>query len=70
MGAISSVTGYLIYYYALAKISASRIATFQYLQPVFASVMAVVLLGEHLGPAVLTAGAVIFTGVFVTERFG
>ena len=48
MGAFSSVLGYLIYYYALARIPASRMAAFQYLQPVFATLMAVVLLGEHL----------------------
>ena len=45
-------------------------AAFQYLQPVFASLMAVVILGEHLGASALAAGAIIFTGVFVTERFG
>jgi drug/metabolite transporter (DMT)-like permease len=70
MGAISSVTGYIIYYYALARMPASRIATFQYLQPVFASGLAVLLLNEHLGGGALAAGAIIFTGVFVTERFG
>jgi drug/metabolite transporter (DMT)-like permease len=70
MGAFSSVTGYLIYYYALARIPASRMAAFQYLQPVFASLMAVAMLGEQLSGTALTAGAVIFAGVFVTERFG
>jgi drug/metabolite transporter (DMT)-like permease len=70
MGAFSSITGYLIYYYALARIPASRMAAFQYLQPVFASLMAVVLLGEQLTGTAIAAGAVIFAGVFVTERFG
>ena len=70
MGAISSVTGYLIYYYALARMSASRMAAFQYLQPVFASLMAVVMLGEELTGAAIAAGGIIFAGVFVTERFG
>jgi drug/metabolite transporter (DMT)-like permease len=70
MGAISSVTGYLIYYYALARISASRMAAFQYLQPVFAILMAVVMLGEELNGAAMAAGGVIFAGVYVTERFG
>lgn len=70
MGAFSSITGYLIYYYALARIPASRMAAFQYLQPVFATLMAVVLLGEQLTGTVVAAGAIIFAGVFVTERFG
>jgi drug/metabolite transporter (DMT)-like permease len=70
MGAMSSVTGYMIYYYALARMPASRIAAFQYLQPVFATLMAVVMLGENLTGGAAAAGAVIFAGVFVTERFG
>jgi len=70
MGAVSSVTGYLIYYYALARISASRMAAFQYLQPVFATLMAMVILGEELTGAAVAAGGIIFAGVFVTERFG
>jgi hypothetical protein len=65
MGAISSVTGYLIYYYALVRIPASRMAAFQYLQPVFASLMAVAMLGEQLTGAALAAGGVIFAGVFM-----
>lgn len=70
MGACSSVTGYLIYYYALARIPASRIAAFQYLQPVFASLMAMVILGENLTAPAAAAGGIIFAGVYVTERFG
>jgi drug/metabolite transporter (DMT)-like permease len=70
MGAFSSVTGYLIYYYALARIPASRVAAFQYLQPIFASLMAVALLGEELTGAAMAAGGIIFAGVYVTERFG
>jgi drug/metabolite transporter (DMT)-like permease len=70
MGAISSVTGYLIYYWALARMPASRMAAFQYLQPVFASLMAVVMLGEELTGTAIAAGGIIFAGVYVTERFG
>jgi drug/metabolite transporter (DMT)-like permease len=70
MAAFSSVTGYLIYYYALARMPASQIATFQYLQPVFATLMAVVMLGEELTGPAMAAGGIIFAGVYVTERFG
>lgn len=70
MGVFSSVTGYLIYLYALARISASRIATFQYLQPLFAILMAVAALGEHLSVAAMVSGGIIFAGVYVTERYG
>jgi drug/metabolite transporter (DMT)-like permease len=70
MAIFSSITGYLIYYYALARMPASRIAAFQYLQPVFATVMAMAILGEELTGPVVAAGGIIFTGVYVTERFG
>jgi drug/metabolite transporter (DMT)-like permease len=70
MAAFSSIAGYLIYYYALARIPASRVAAFQYLQPVFASLLAVGILGEELTGAAMAAGGVIFAGVYVTERFG
>ena len=70
MAIFSSITGYLIYYYALARIPASRMAAFQYLQPVFATVMAMAILGEELTAPVIAAGGIIFTGVYVTERFG
>jgi drug/metabolite transporter (DMT)-like permease len=70
MGAISSVTGYLIYYYALARMPASRMAAFQYLQPVIASLLAVVMLGEELTGPAIAAGGIIFAGVYVTERYG
>jgi drug/metabolite transporter (DMT)-like permease len=68
MGLFPSVLAYLIYYYALTHIAPSRLAAFSYLQPVFATVLALMLLGEHLTAPVVTAGAVILTGVYVTER--
>jgi drug/metabolite transporter (DMT)-like permease len=70
MALFSSIGGYVIFYYALQHIPASRIAAFQYLQPVFASVMAMVLLGESLTAPAVAAGGMIFAGVYVTERFG
>jgi drug/metabolite transporter (DMT)-like permease len=70
MGGISAVIGYMIYHYALVRMPASRVATFQYLQPVFATALAIVILGEELTAATVAAGGVIFAGVYVTERFG
>ncbi len=69
MGAFSSVTGYLIYYYVLARIPASRVGAFQYLQPVIATALAFFILGERVGEGALAAGGMVFAGIFVTERF-
>lgn len=68
MSAFASVLCYLIYYYAIRRLSASRVSTFSYLQPLLASLMAVFWLGESLSTALVAGGAVIFTGVILVER--
>jgi len=59
---------YLIYYYALTRISASRLAAFVYLEPVIATLMAVAFLGERITPPLAIGGTVILAGVLLTER--
>jgi len=68
MALFPSVLAYLIYYYALSRIAASRVAAFSYLQPVFATAMGVVILGEHLGASVIAGGCIILSGVYLAER--
>jgi drug/metabolite transporter (DMT)-like permease len=68
MALFPSIAAYLIYYYALTHISASRVASFSYLQPVFATGMAVFLLDERLTAPVIAAGIGILLGVYITER--
>jgi len=68
MALFPSVIAYLIYYHALAHMTASRVSAFSYLQPVFASIMGVAILGEHLGAPVIAGGLVILGGVYLAER--
>ena len=68
MALFPSVIAYLIYYHALAHMAASRVSAFSYLQPVFASIMGVAILGESLGAPVIAGGAVILAGVYLAER--
>jgi drug/metabolite transporter (DMT)-like permease len=68
MALFPSVIAYLIYYYALAHLAASRVSAFSYLQPVFASAMGVAILGERLGAPVIAGGLVILSGVYLAER--
>jgi len=68
MALFPSIAAYLIYYHALTHISASRVASFSYLQPVFATVMAVFLIDERLTAPVIAAGVGILAGVYITER--
>ena len=68
MALFPSVICYLIYYYALGHISASRVAAFSYLQPVIATAMAAMALSERVTLPLVAGGAVIFAGVYLTER--
>ena len=68
MALFPSVVCYLIYYYALRRISASRVSAFSYLQPLIATVMAVGILGERVTWPVIAGGSIIFAGVFLTEK--
>jgi drug/metabolite transporter (DMT)-like permease len=68
MALFPSVICYLIYYYALSHISASRVSAFIYLEPVIATTLAVMFLGERITAPLVAGGTVIFTGVYLTER--
>jgi drug/metabolite transporter (DMT)-like permease len=68
MALFPSVVCYLIYFYALTRIPASRVSAFSYLQPVIATLLAATLLGESLSIPVVGGGAVILAGVYLTER--
>jgi drug/metabolite transporter (DMT)-like permease len=68
MAAFPSVICYLIYYYALRFIPATRISLLSYLQPVLATSLAVAFLGEHVTSHILGGGALVLTGVILAER--
>lgn len=68
MALFPAVICYLIFYYALTHTAASRVASFSYLQPLFATLMAVLILGERLTAPVVTSGLAILGGVYITER--
>jgi drug/metabolite transporter (DMT)-like permease len=63
-----SVVCYLIYYYALAHMEASRVAAYNYVLPVMATLLGVWTLGEQVTVWSVAAGIVIFGGVYMVER--
>ncbi len=65
-----SVLAYLIYAFALTELTASRVAAFNYLQPVIAAGLGVWLLGEGITSQAIAGGALILFGVYLTEREG
>jgi drug/metabolite transporter (DMT)-like permease len=68
MAVLSSVVGYLIYYWALRHMDASRLAATTYIEPLLAMMLGAIFLGEHFTAHVLTGGALVLTGVYITER--
>lgn len=68
MALFPSVVRYLIYSYALSRIPASRVSAFAYLQPLFATSMALPVLHESPSGGVMLGGALVLAGVWVTER--
>jgi drug/metabolite transporter (DMT)-like permease len=68
MALFPSVICYMIFYYALTRISASRVSAFSYLQPLITTLLAVIALRERVTLPMIAGGAVIFSGVYLAER--
>lgn len=68
MAVFPSLVCYLIFYYALTYIPASRVSVFSYLQPLLATSAAALLLGEPITAGLVIGGALVLAGVFIAER--
>ena len=68
MSVFASVVAYLIFYYALKFISASRVVAFSYLHPVLATLGGVILLGEPVTHHLVVGGSAVLAGVYLAER--
>ena len=68
MAVFPSLVCYLIFYYALRYVAASRLTTLGYLQPLAATLFGVLLLDERITAPLVAGGALIVAGVYLTER--
>ncbi len=68
LGVCCSALGYLFWYAALARIEASRVAAFLYLEPLVTLAAAVALLHEGVTLATLVGGALLVAGVVLVQR--
>ncbi len=59
---------YFLNAWALARVSPSTVAVYIYLQPLFAFVLAPIILGEALSPRAIFSSLLIFAGVLVVTR--
>ncbi len=63
----ASVIAYLIFFWMLRHMAASRLGAFSYLHPVLTTLLGIALLGEHLTRTLLLGGALVLTGVYLIE---
>jgi drug/metabolite transporter (DMT)-like permease len=69
LGLITSVVAYLLWYYALSRAEAGKVAVFTNLQPLLTTVLAVLLLHQEVTVAFVVGGSVAIGGV-VLAQFG
>jgi drug/metabolite transporter (DMT)-like permease len=67
MAAFSSVLAYLIYFWLLRHLAASRLGSFTYLLPVSATALGILMLGEKLTGTLVAGGGLVLVGLAVTE---
>ena len=68
LAAVSTILGYILWYWALGKGGIARVGLFQFLQPVSGVILAAVLLGEQVGFSFLAASALVLFGVWLAIR--
>jgi drug/metabolite transporter (DMT)-like permease len=63
LGAVCTVLGYVIWYRGLRILSATQVAVYVYLVPVFAMLLARVFLGETITPLLVIGAVLIISGI-------
>jgi drug/metabolite transporter (DMT)-like permease len=65
---LTSVVAYLLYYWALAREDASRVAIWSNTQPVLTALLAWAIYGDRLTPSFVVGGLLVIAGVAMTQR--
>jgi len=68
LGIGTSIIGYLLWYYALRRIEASRLAVFANGQPIIATILSVIFLDAVITAQFIIGGFVTIAGVIITQR--
>ncbi|WP_425057699.1 putative amino-acid metabolite efflux pump [Sporomusa carbonis] len=66
---LCSVYGYYMWYTGVGHIGPVRTAVFSYLNPLFAIITGIWLLGERLTPYTIGGGIMVIAGVYLTNKF-
>lgn len=65
---VATAAPYLLNAFALARVNASTVAVFVYLQPLIGFLLAVIFLGESIGTLFILAAGLIFAGVYLVSK--
>ena len=65
---VTSILGYLGWYWALDRGGIARIATLQFLQPVSGFALAAIVLGESVTVPIAIGSALIVGGIVIAQR--
>jgi drug/metabolite transporter (DMT)-like permease len=65
---VTSIVGYLGWYWALDRGGIARIATLQFLQPVSGFALAAIVLGENVTVPIAVGSALIVGGILIAQR--
>lgn len=68
LAAVSTILGYVLWYWALGKGGIARVGLIQFLQPVSGIILAALLLGEGITASFLAASALVLFGVWLAIR--
>ncbi len=68
MASLSAVAGYLLFYWLLRHMEASRVVAINYFQPVVVVLLSIPLLGERPTARLLESAALVLVGVYLAER--
>ncbi len=68
MAALSAVVGYLLFYWILGYMEASRVVVINYFQPVVVVLLSIPLLGERPTTRLIVSALLVLLGVFLAEH--
>lgn len=67
MGVLASAVSYVLYFWALRYMTPARLGSVSYLQPIGATLLGLLLLGEPITRRVAIGGLLVIAGVYVIE---
>ena len=68
LGLITSGVAYVLWYFALKKMEAGKLAVFSNLQPILTTILAIIFLDYSLTVYFIIGGILTIIGVIVTQR--